>query len=58
MQDSTKTQNFALTKLIFQYRETNKSQIMLSVTDKFKGGETWSTNVYTVKEGLDQVTAE
>jgi len=31
---------------------------MLSVTDKFKGGETWSTNVYTVKEGLDQVTAE
>jgi len=31
---------------------------MLSVTDKFKGGETWSTSVYTVKEGLDQVTAE
>ena len=31
---------------------------MISVMDKFKGGETWSTNIYTVKEGLDQVTVE
>ena len=31
---------------------------MICVMDKLKGGETWSTSVYTVKESLDQVTFE